>query len=95
MPELAEDSINWFEMKGIAVRLQGRIVLEKVDWNFGKIRGQREGRGVGKIGGLGGGISPWRGVDRRPGVWFSSELLSNSTALRRLHARGRALTVMP
>ena len=36
MPELAEDSINWFEMKGIAVRLQGRIVLEKVDWNFGK-----------------------------------------------------------
>ena len=36
MPELAKDSINWFEMKGIAVRLQGRIVLEKVDWNFGK-----------------------------------------------------------
>ena len=36
MPELAEDSINWFEMKGIAVRLQGRIVLEKVDWDFGK-----------------------------------------------------------
>ncbi|MEL0221503.1 MAG: ATP-binding cassette domain-containing protein, partial [Deltaproteobacteria bacterium] len=36
MPELAKDSINWFEMKGIAVRLQGRIVLEKVDWIFGK-----------------------------------------------------------
>ena len=36
MPDLAEDSINWFEMKGIAVRLQGRIVLEKVDWIFGK-----------------------------------------------------------
>ena len=36
MPELAEDSFNWFEMKGIAVRLQGRIVLEKVDWDFGK-----------------------------------------------------------
>ena len=36
MPELAEDSINWFEMKGIAVRLQGRIVLEKIDWDFGK-----------------------------------------------------------
>ena len=36
MPELAEDSINWFEMKGIGVRLQGRIVLEKVDWIFGK-----------------------------------------------------------
>ena len=32
MPDLAEDSINWFEMKGIAVRLQGRIVLEKVDF---------------------------------------------------------------
>ena len=36
MPDLAEDSINWFEMKGIAVRLQGRIVLEKVDWSFEK-----------------------------------------------------------
>jgi molybdate transport system ATP-binding protein len=36
MPDLAEDSINWFEMKGVAVRLQGRIVLEKVDWTFGK-----------------------------------------------------------
>ena len=36
MPELAKDSINWFEMREIAVRLQGRIVLEKVDWIFGK-----------------------------------------------------------
>ena len=36
MPELAMNSVNWFEMKGIAVRLQDKIVLEKVDWIFGK-----------------------------------------------------------
>ena len=36
MPELAEDSFHWIEMKGISVRLQGRIVLEKIDWIFRK-----------------------------------------------------------
>ena len=36
MPDLAMESINWFEMKGITVRLQGKIVLEKIDWIFRK-----------------------------------------------------------
>ena len=34
MPKLAKDSVNWFEMKGVAVRLQGKVVLQKVDWIF-------------------------------------------------------------
>jgi molybdate transport system ATP-binding protein len=36
MPELAKESPNWFQIKEIAVRLQGRIVLENFNWIFEK-----------------------------------------------------------